>query len=212
MEKAGVVTLMTRGEDQIYLSRRINCRGFNGLLQGGGGRIEDGETVKQAARRELKEEADLDIWEERIHHVGTDREQLNSAGEKFTLEVCRVELMEGEVPKNAEPDLHGEWELHSLSAMRTMDDLMPGLKSFTVQNELVPEWGRSLLVQCIPAAQLLVQLYELYAPISALIKPQDQWDEMDILEYQMLSKVRRMVRQLPKSWQWRRGDGPQDQG
>lgn len=193
---AGVVVLMTRGEDGIYLSRRVNCRGFNGLMQGGGGRVEPGETPVQAARREIQEEAGLDVWETRIHYVGSDPTQLNSAGVPFTLHAFRVELTADELPRNTEPDLHGDWELHPVESLLTRDDLMPGLKSALVRDEFFPKVDQATALA--EAAAVLVEVFDLYAPICVLDKPQSQWDEMDVIEYERWSKVRRIVRRLPK--------------
>lgn len=202
-DKSGVVVLLVRGEDTIYLSRRINCRGFNGLLQGCGGRVEEGETPLQAARREIKEEAGLDIWECRIDYIGLDPEQLNSAGEPFALHVCRVELIDGEVPKHTEPDLHGPWEPFKFSAMYERGDLMPGLRSTLVRNELLMDWGPPVFQTVYASAKLLAELYDFYTGIGILRKPQDEWDEFDVAEYAIWARVRRNMRRIP-AWMKRR--------
>lgn len=140
----------------------------------------------------------LDIWEVRIHSIGCDPTQRNSADQAFELHVFRVELLDGETPKQMEPDMHGPWEEFTFKDMYERSDLMPGLYSFMVRNELLAEWGSPTFRTIHEAAAQLAALYDLYAPIGILVKPQAQWDEMDFLEYVRWSAVRRVVRRLPK--------------
>lgn len=70
MKHVTLLFLLKPETQEICLA--MKKRGFGvGKLNGVGGKIEEGETVPQAAVREAKEEVGVDIDEEDIEHVGT---------------------------------------------------------------------------------------------------------------------------------------------
>ena len=79
-------------EDKILLA--MKKRGFGeGLWNGYGGKVEEGETIREAACREIKEESDLDTKEEDLEEVGVidfffkDREDWNQRVHIFFIRV-----------------------------------------------------------------------------------------------------------------------------
>lgn len=135
---------MTRGGKFVYLSRRVNCTGFNGCLQGCGGRIEENESPVEGAKRELLEEAGLEIPLERIHHMGTDSTFKNSSGNLFNIYFFRIDLKDDETPRNTEPHLHDDWVLYPIKALEDPKlDLIPGLRSQVIKDSplLTPPCG-----------------------------------------------------------------------
>ncbi len=83
-------------------------RGFGiGKWNGYGGKLEEGETVTEAAVREVKEEAGVDITESDLEHSGTidfyfdDKPEWNQRGEIYTIEKWMGEPQETEEMKPA---------------------------------------------------------------------------------------------------------------
>ena len=57
--------------DQVLLARRVHAKFGDGLYSMVGGKVEQGETAKQAIRREVLEEVALDIPEDKFKLVHT---------------------------------------------------------------------------------------------------------------------------------------------
>ncbi|NJD06838.1 MAG: Nudix family hydrolase [Methylococcaceae bacterium] len=85
---AGVVV---NGDGEVLIARRDESLHQGGLWEFPGGKIEPGETVEQALRRELEEEVAITLERSgpllRIHHAYPDRD--------VTLDVLRVEEFSG---------------------------------------------------------------------------------------------------------------------
>lgn len=122
--KPSVVTLMCDG-DHVWLSERTGTAAFVGYWQGGGGRLEDGESIFAAAIRELREEAGID-GHDRVIYLGCDRDAVASDGATFPLHYFVIRLEPGEVPQNTEPELHGPWTRFTRKDTAKLK-LMPGL-------------------------------------------------------------------------------------
>jgi ADP-ribose pyrophosphatase YjhB (NUDIX family) len=101
---AGVVVRDAQG--RVLLERRSDC-GYWGLL---GGRIEKGESVEQAAVREVKEESGLDVRITRLLGVYSDPDEgrivAYSATDIIQLVdiVVEAEILGGELTRSAESE------------------------------------------------------------------------------------------------------------
>ncbi|HUQ81841.1 MAG TPA: nucleoside triphosphatase NudI [Gemmatimonadaceae bacterium] len=93
-----VVPIIRRGDGRLLLCRKPNDRGvFPGQWGLPGGGVEDGETIEDALRREVREELQLEL--DSIHPAyfkGEEREKLYPGGRRetmymvFLISVCTV--------------------------------------------------------------------------------------------------------------------------
>lgn len=88
--------------DQILLIRRINAKFGDGLYSMVGGKVEQGETARQAIRREVFEEVGLDIAESEFELVHA----LNRRGTEteFVALCFKADISKMNSPINNEPD------------------------------------------------------------------------------------------------------------
>lgn len=108
------VLLVKNGK--ILLPRRDNTGWADGMLGIPGGHLEEGETARQAAVREIKEELGLTITQDRLVFFAT---AIVRANHEYIYEEFYVELRKDEQPTNAEPDKCSElvWcDPHNLPA------------------------------------------------------------------------------------------------
>jgi 8-oxo-dGTP diphosphatase len=104
-----VVAIILRDGNKVLFVLRKNTGWMDGYYGLPGGHLEDGESFKQAAVRELHEEVDIEVSNDTLQHAMTSQEL-------SIIEPVRVCLWfeapswEGEV-KNAEPEKHEriEW-------------------------------------------------------------------------------------------------------
>jgi 8-oxo-dGTP diphosphatase len=116
-----VAVILHRG-NKVAISRRKTFN-FKDYWQVAGGKVEKNETIFDAVRRELLEETGLKIAMERFYWTGN----IFNDPSCYTCHVYKVELKEGEEPKNTEPEIQGPWRW-VLTSTATKRKLMPGLK------------------------------------------------------------------------------------
>ena len=85
----------------MLLPRRAHTGWADGLLGIPGGHLEEGETARQAAVREIKEELGLTITQARLHFFAT---AVVRTTHEYIYQEFYVELRDDETPVNAEPD------------------------------------------------------------------------------------------------------------
>ena len=101
--------------DEVLLARRVNALFGEGLYSLVGGKVEAGETARQAIRREVLEEVALDIPEasfelvHTFHRNGTDTE---------LVALCfKVDISKMGSPVNAEPNKHDDLRFFNLKQL-----------------------------------------------------------------------------------------------
>lgn len=99
--RASINVLFIRN-GRILLSRRQNKGWGDGMLCIPGGHVEAGETPRQSAVREIKEECGIDIAEDRL--VFFCVAQRKSGEHEYVAYEFTVQLRDTEEPINAEPD------------------------------------------------------------------------------------------------------------
>lgn len=109
---------------KILLSRRQNKGWGDGMLCIPGGHIESGETPRQGAIRELREETGLIIKEERLKFYCVA--QRRSGEHEYVAYEFFVELKPNEKPKNTEPDECSE--LVWVNPEKLLDDVIDDFK------------------------------------------------------------------------------------
>jgi len=108
------LALLTIG-NQILLACRQNVSFGNNMYSMIGGKVEPGETARQAAQREVLEETKLDIPEEAftlvhtLHRKGTETE--------FIALCFAVDISKLPAPYNNEPDKHSDMSLFSIDQL-----------------------------------------------------------------------------------------------
>jgi ADP-ribose pyrophosphatase YjhB (NUDIX family) len=97
--RAGSNILVVRGGKALLL-RRINTGWDDGMLIMPGGHLEEGETARQTAVREIQEELGLTIEPERLHLFTIGNVRTNH---EYIVHEFVMELREGEELMNNEP-------------------------------------------------------------------------------------------------------------
>jgi 8-oxo-dGTP diphosphatase len=98
--RVGTNILLVRN-GQVLLPRRANTGWADGKLGIPGGHLEEGETARQAAIRELQEELGITIGKDRLVFFAT---AIVNSNHEYVYEEFFVELEDDETPVNAEPD------------------------------------------------------------------------------------------------------------
>jgi ADP-ribose pyrophosphatase YjhB (NUDIX family) len=94
------VHVVLRRDGEILLMRRAGTGFFDGLFSLPGGHVEDGESLAQAASRELLEETGVQLAPEALRRIGVVHRRSDSNRIDFFL---RASAWRGE-PKIVEPD------------------------------------------------------------------------------------------------------------
>jgi 8-oxo-dGTP diphosphatase len=98
-------------DDAILLGKRKNCYG-EGTWGLPGGHLEQGESIRECVRRELKEELDIEGLEFKLISVA---DCINERGHYVHISFL-FEKFTGEI-RNMEPDLCYEWNFFPLSSL-----------------------------------------------------------------------------------------------
>ena len=117
---AGCIIL---NDDKILLLHRNNGKHIQWEIPGG--KIDDGETAEQAAKREVKEELSVEI--EITAKIGEKEFQMD--GKDFHYTWFTAKITDGE-PKIAEPEVFDGLKYFSFDQMHKMTDLSPNAQNF----------------------------------------------------------------------------------
>lgn len=107
------IALLCVGND-VLLVRRHNAKFANGLYSMIGGKVENDETARHAAKREIQEETGLDIPEDNLelihtfHRKGTESELIALC---FKADITGMKFL------NKEPDKHDDIRLFPISKL-----------------------------------------------------------------------------------------------
>lgn len=105
--RVGVGVIVTKG-NKVLLGKRKNAHG-NGTWSFGGGHLELNEKLEECAKREVKEEAGIDIKNIRF---GTITNDIFEEENKHYITIFMIADSTGE-PKNMEPNKLEKWEWFS---------------------------------------------------------------------------------------------------
>ena len=113
--KVGVGILIQNDGNEVLLGLRNASHG-TGEWSFPGGHLEFGETVFETAKREVKEETDLDIEEFELVSV-CDEMRYRETDNKHYLNLGVLEKYVGGEPKVMEPEKCEEWKWFALDAL-----------------------------------------------------------------------------------------------
>lgn len=117
---AGVSVIIQNDRNEFLLGKRIHSTG-NGLYSLPGGKIDKGETAKEAAVRELYEEANVVIDKNDLVYSGYSDDIFESEDVQYiTLYFYVRDNAEGF--KNLEPDKCEGWEFLSLESLKELGE------------------------------------------------------------------------------------------
>ncbi len=103
-------------DDDVLLARRFHASFADGLYSMVGGKVEKGETARQAIRREVQEETGLDIPEENFELVHTFHRK---GTEGPLVAMCFKADITDMNPINKEPDKHDDIRFFPVSNLPT---------------------------------------------------------------------------------------------
>lgn len=119
--------IILRSEGKLAFVLRSHTGWMNGYYGLPSGKVEKGETYIQAAVREAKEEAGVDVKVSDLRQVLTMHRKDHQYPDNNWIDVYFEALKwEGE-PRNAEPDIHGELVWHSLDDLP--ENVIPSVKA-----------------------------------------------------------------------------------
>ena len=111
----GVGIIILNDDNEVLMTQRISSHG-KGEWSFPGGHIDFGETIVEAARREVKEETDLDIEKIRVFCIGDEMRYIKTDNKHY-VNVGVVAHYEGGEPKTMEPDKCTGWKWVSMDAL-----------------------------------------------------------------------------------------------
>ncbi len=115
--KVGIGVMIQNKEGLVLLGLRKNSHG-SGEWSFPGGHLEMGETILETAKRETKEETNLDINEFELISVADEMRYLKSDGKHY-LNIGVKGLYGGGEPKVMETDKCEKWEWFNLNKLPT---------------------------------------------------------------------------------------------
>lgn len=113
--RIGVGVLIINNNNEVLLGLRSSSHGA-GEWSFPGGHLEFGETIFEAARREVKEETDLEIENFELVSVCDEMRYIKTDGKHYVNLSVLGHLKSGE-PKNMEPLKCQEWKWFSLDSL-----------------------------------------------------------------------------------------------
>ncbi len=113
--QVGVGVMILNDKNEVLLGLRKNAHG-EGSWCFPGGHLEFGETIFETARRETKEECNLDVKKFEIVSVYDELDHIATHG-KHLVNIGVQATYEGGEPKNNEPDKCEGWKWFSLDTL-----------------------------------------------------------------------------------------------
>lgn len=106
--RVGIGVMIQNSDDKVLLGNRSNAHGA-GEWSFPGGHLEFGETIFETAKREVKEETDLDVSEFKLISVFDEMRYIKTDGKHY-LNISVRAVYKGGEPKLMEPDKCIEWK------------------------------------------------------------------------------------------------------
>lgn len=107
LEMPKIVAVGLTSQGKILTGKRRD----NGLWTNPGGHMDDGETIFQAARREVFEEAGIELTNEQLELVGAERVTSHRTGKEFVIFALTAEVPQERTTTKHDPDNEvDEWK------------------------------------------------------------------------------------------------------
>src|ERR1044072_5406670 len=124
--RVGLGILIFNEKGKIFFIHRIS-KHANGTWAPPGGYLEFGETFEEGAKREVKEEFDLDLDVEDLKVIGVTNNVYKEEGKQIVGILLRAGKFKGE-PKLMEPDKHSEFGWFDLANLP--EPIMPPMRQY----------------------------------------------------------------------------------
>lgn len=130
LPEIGVAVMLEGYSGQFLVSRRLKSdkvRHYTGYWQFPGGHVNRGETIKQAAMRELKEEVGVEAPIGNDSAVWIDDRQLVEENWMCIFFAADIHPIPNPLPPNPEPEKHTDWEWMHIDKIIRLKKRMPGM-------------------------------------------------------------------------------------
>lgn len=129
--QVSVAVILIKG-DRIYLAQRFTQPGY-GTWALAGGKVDPGESLEVTLRREVREEAGVEI--KNIRFVRREVTLFDDEGYAFINHTFVAEIVDGE-PEHLEPNKIGPWRSFRLDELP--DDLFPPNRRLLIEERFDP--------------------------------------------------------------------------
>ena len=125
-----VGAVLIKGNNIILARRSNNLKNFPNLFEFPGGKVEKGETFKQALKRELHEELNINVKINDIHEFygNNSKHTIEKSGKIINLTLFIIKIWDGIIqPKE---NIHSEIVHVDLKKINTFPEMIPGDSEF----------------------------------------------------------------------------------
>jgi mutator protein MutT len=122
MKQQRYVGVMVKCNDKILLCKRNNLGSFPGMWSIPGGKLEEGETTQEAAKREFVEETAINIDDLEINFIGLiprhTRDGKKVKGLMYVYQLNVEKCIEPDFEKAIDGEEHTDWKYFSFKEIK----------------------------------------------------------------------------------------------
>ena len=123
MKQQRYVGVMVRCQDKILLCKRNNLGSFPGMWSIPGGKLEEGETTQEGARREFVEETAVDIQDAELKFIGLiprhTRDGKKVKGLMYVYQLNVDKCIEPDFEKAIDGEEHTDWGYFTIDEIQS---------------------------------------------------------------------------------------------